>query len=161
MKFLLKHIMLALLPWTLGGCVIIADGDPCSIKSECSKCKPKAFVVQHEPVVAEIDAACSLISETNKFQLFASIASRPNLSDSGQVHLVRKTNDCFISDSNKLDILLTLSHNPALSPAGKTEILAKLDMFISESNKRAILDEFNQQALKAATSTPPPAKNTP
>jgi hypothetical protein len=148
---------LALLCLAVNGCLIIADCEPCKSKPDC---RPPAFVVRHEPLTAEIDAACSLISETGKFQLFAAIASRPNLSDSAQVYLVRKTADCFVSESNKLDILLALMSNSAFSPAGKNEILAKLNMFISESNKQTILDEFNKLALKAAQ-TPPPAATPP
>ena len=137
----------------VSGCIVAFGGDPCKPKPPCSHCPPPALV--REPIMAEIDAACSLISETSKFQLFTAFASRPHLSDSAQVYLVRKTADCFISESNKLDILLTLTNNPAFSPAGKAEILAKLNMFISESNKQAILDEFNRLAIKAAQ-TPPP-----
>jgi hypothetical protein len=141
---------------TCGGCLIISDcGNPCKTKPECPNCKPPAFVVQREPMMAEVDAACSLISETDKFQLFAAFVSRPVLSDSAQVYLVRKTAECFISENSKLDILLALISNPAFSPAAKNEILAKLNMFISENSKRAILEEFNKLALKA-TQTPLP-----
>lgn len=154
---------LAVLCLAVNGCIIIADCDSCKSKPDC---RPPAFVVRHEPLTAEIDAACSLISETSKFQLFAAFATRPNLSEGAQVYLVRKTADCFISESNKLDILLALINNPAFSPAGKNEILAKLNMFISESNKQTILDEFNKLALKAAQNPPPvvapaPAPVTP
>ena len=153
MKSFVGLSCVAMLCLAVNGCIIIADCDSCKTKANC---KPPAFVVQREAMMAEIDAACSLISETDKFQLFAAFVSRPHLSDSAQVYLVRKTADCFISESNKLDILLALISNLAFSPAGKNEILSKLNMFISESHKRTILDEFNKQAMKAPEANPSP-----
>lgn len=161
MKTISALSCLALFCLAVNGCIIIADCDSCKPKPGCT---PQPFVVRHEPLTAEIDAACSLMSESDKFQLFAAFASRPNLSDSAQVYLVRKTAGCFMSESNRLDILLALINNPVFSPAGKNEILANLNMFMSESNKRTILDEFNRLAVKAAQTPPPatsPAPTTP
>jgi hypothetical protein len=163
MKTLFGLPILASLALVVSGCIVALGGDPCKPKPPCSHCPPPA--VEREPIMAEIDAACSLIAESDKFQLFTAFASRPHLSDGAQIYLVRMTSKCFISESNKLDILLTLTNNPAFSPAGKAEILTNLKMFISESSKRTILDEFNRLALKAAQ-TPPvvapaPAPTTP
>jgi hypothetical protein len=138
----------------VSGCIVAFGDGSCKPKPPCSHCPPPA--VEREPIMAEIDAACSLISENDKFQLFTAFASRPHLSDGAQIYLVRMTSKCFISETSKLDTLLTLTNNPAFGPAGKKEILANLNMFISENSKRAILDEFNRLAVKAAQ-TPPPA----
>jgi hypothetical protein len=141
------------LAFVISGCIVAFGGDPCKPKPPCSHCPPPA--VEREPIMAEIDAACSLIADSDKFQLFTGFASRPHLSDGAQIYLVRMTSKCFISETSKLDTLLTLTNNPVFSPAGKAEILANLNMFISEPAKRTILDEFNRLAVKAAQ-TPPP-----
>ncbi|NLH17666.1 MAG: hypothetical protein GX455_13905 [Phycisphaerae bacterium] len=150
----MKTLMaLSILSITFCGCIVVTKCDPCKSRP-CTYCPP---VVINEPIIAEINAACSLISESDKFQLFAGLASRPGLSDNAQIYLVRKTSDCFISETNKFDIIQTLIHNPVFSPAAKAEILNKLNMFISESSKHAILDEFNRMALNP----PPPAQISP
>jgi hypothetical protein len=159
MKTWIGLSILAVLALVVSGCIVAFGGDPCKPRPACSHCPQP--VVEREPIMAEIDAACSLISESDKFQLFTASASRPHLSDGAQIYLVRKTSKCFISESNKLDILLTLTNNPAFSPAGKAEILANLNMFISESVKRTILDEFNRLALKAAQTPPPVVEHAP
>ena len=151
--------ILAGLALVISGCIVALGGDPCKPKPPCSHCPQPA--VEREPIMAEIDAACSLISENDKFQLFTAFASRPHLSDGTQVYLVRMASKCFIGESNKLDTLLTLTNNPAFSPAGKKEILANLNMFMSESAKRTILDEFNRLAVKDAQTPPPVVEHTP
>ncbi len=153
MKTCIGLSILVGLALVVSGCIVALGDGPCKPKPPCSHC-PRP-VVEREPIMAEIDATCSLISEGDKFQLFTAFASRPHLSDGAQIYLVGMTSKCFISETNKLDILLTLTNNPAFSPAGKAEILANLNMFISESAKRTILDEFNRLAVKAAQ-TPPP-----
>lgn len=153
MKTCIGLSMMSGLVLVVSGCIIAFGDNSCKPKPVCSHCPPA--VIERESIMSEIDAACSLISESDKFQLFTAFASRPQLSDGAQIYLVRMTSKCFISESNKLDLLLALTNNPAFSPAGKTEILANLNMFISDSSKRTILDEFNRLAVKAAQ-TPPP-----
>ena len=106
----------------ISGCIVAIGDDSCKPKPPCSHCSQPA--VEREPLMAEIDAACSLIAESDKFQLFTAFASRPHLSDGAQIYLIRMTSKCFIGESNKLDTLLTLTNNPAFSERGMASFIS-------------------------------------
>ena len=131
MRKLARMILTAALGLLSGGCVVISSRtvEPVVIHPN----SPEAALS------AEIDAAGKLGFDHSRTAALNSIAARPGLSDSGQVHLVNTVFRRLEFENNQMAVLQTLIKNESFSSAGKQGVLANLPRLRFDNNKASLL----------------------
>ena len=108
-------------------------------------------IVDDTAVIAEIDAAGRLFSDSDKTDVYKDIAQRPYLSGKAQSHLVKSAVRNIFSETSKRDVVLTVVQNPCFDDAGKKAVLASLNSFFSDSHKKEILKAINSREIAPAS----------
>lgn len=93
----------------------------------------------------EIDAAADLSFDSGREKAFIGIASRPELSATAQVYLVKKAMGSLSFDDAKRDVLLALVNNPYFLAEGKQAVLDHLDALVFDSGKQQVLEAINRR----------------
>jgi hypothetical protein len=101
--------------------------------------------------IEEINAVSKINFESNKTNAYARIASRTDLSEAAQVHLVKAAFDNLSFDDSRSTVLLSLIENPFFCPAAEKAILKRLDGLSFEKTRDNILMAVN--AVKALHSS--------
>jgi hypothetical protein len=127
-----------------GGC-IIAIGNNGHSRDRDSDC---GAVVDDGTVIAEIDAAGMLFSDSDKADVYKDIARRPYLSGKAQSHLVKSAVRNIFSDASKEEVLLAVVDNPCFADAGKKAVLSNMNSLFSDSRKKRILKAINSREME-------------
>ncbi len=128
-----------ILTLSLSGCIV-------SIGSGGRKHDPDCVHVHNtDSVIAEIDAAGRLFSDSDKADIYMAIAQRQGLSSKAQSYLVKEAFGHLFSDSSKEKVILALVENPCFDDVGKKAVLANLRRFFSDSSKKRILLAINRR----------------
>ncbi len=140
---LMATIALAAIAIGTGGCVIaIGNSTP---RTECGTDCARA---DDSTVIAEIDAASRLFSDSDKTDVYMAIARRPHLSGKAQNHLVRSAMRNIFSDTSKESVLLAVIENPCFNDAGKKAVLSNLNSLFSDSRKKRVLKAINDREMQ-------------
>lgn len=130
---------LLILTLSLSGCII-------SIGSGGRKHDPDyVHVHDTDSVIAEIDAAGKLFSDSDKADVYTAIAQRRGLSSKAQSYLVKEAFRHLFSESSKEKVILALIENPCFDDVGKKAVLANLRRFFSDSSKKRVLEAINRR----------------
>ncbi len=130
---------LLILTLSLSGCIV-------GIGSGGRKHDPDYVHVHHtDSVIAEIDAAGRLFSDSDKADIYTAIAQRQGLSSKAQSYLVKEAFGHLFSDSSKEKVILALVENPCFDDVGKKAVLANLRRFFSDSSKKRVLQAINRR----------------
>ena len=128
-----------MLTLTLSGCIV-------SIGSGGRKHDRDNVHVHHtDSVIAEIDAAGRLFSDSDKADIYTAIAQRQALSSKAQSYLVKEVFRHLFSESSKEKVVLALIENPCFDDVGKKAVLTNLRRFFSDSHKKSILQAINRR----------------
>ncbi len=96
-------------------------------------------------VIAEIDAAGRLFSDSDKADIYTAIAQRRGLSSKAQSYLVKEAFRHLFSESSKEKVIIALIENPCFDDVGKKAVLANLRRFFSDSSKKRVLQAINRR----------------
>ncbi len=130
---------LLILTLSLSGCIV-------AIGNSGRKHDPDYIHVHDtDSVIAEIDAAGRLFSDSDKADIYTAIAQRQGLSSKAQSYLVKETFRRIFSESSKEKVIIVLIENPCFDDVGKKAVLANLRRFFSDSNKKRILQAINRR----------------
>ncbi|MCD6394209.1 MAG: hypothetical protein J7M40_11960 [Planctomycetes bacterium] len=128
-----------ILTLSLSGCII-------SIGSGGRKHDPDYVHVHHtDTIIAEIDVAGRLFSDSDKADVYAAIAQRQGLSSKAQSYLVKEVFHHIFSESSKEKVIIALIENPCFDDVGKKTVLANLHRFFSDSSKKRVLQAMNRR----------------
>ncbi len=128
-----------ILTLSLSGCIV-------SIGSGGRKHDPDCVHVHNtDSVIAEIDAAGRLFSDSDKADIYTAIAQRRGLSSKAQSYLVKEAFRHLFSESSKEKVILALIENPCFDDVGKKAVLASLRRFFSDSSKKRVLQAINRR----------------
>ncbi len=98
-----------------------------------------------DSVIAEIDAAGRLFSDSDKADIYTAIAQRQMLSSKAQSYLVKEAFRRLFSESSKEKVILALIENPCFDDVGKKAVLTNLRRFFSDSSKKRVLQAINRR----------------
>lgn len=127
----------------LAGCVVSLN-EPCRCPQPDRPCRKCAPTVDDDAAIAEIDAARTLIMESNRRDLYVTLARSNRLGSRGQVYLVNETFARLITESGKKTVLRALIHNPCFTCAARKAILANLSKIITESSRKQLLLDIHK-----------------
>ncbi len=130
---------LLILTLSLSGCVIAIGNRGHKHDPDC------VHVHDTDSVIAEIDAAGRLFSDSDKADIYTAIAQRQMLSSKAQSYLVKEAFRHLFSESSKEKVILALIENPCFDDVGKKTVLANLRRFFSDSHKKRILQAINRR----------------
>jgi len=141
MKKLLACFAVAILG-VLTGCVIVSEPEEPPVVLRPGSAEASTF--------AEIDAAGRLSFDSSRTSALKSIASRTNLSEMAQVHLVDTVFRRIGFESSRMSVLQTLIENEAFAHAAKQRLLANLSKLDFDSDRAAVLRMLDKRGeLKA------------
>ena len=130
---------LLILTLSLSGCIIAIGNSGRKHDPDC------VHVHDTDSVIAEIDTAGKLFSDSDKTDIYTAIAQRQGLSSKAQSYLVKETFGHLFSESSKEKVIITLIENPCFDDVGKKAVLANLRRFFSDSSKKRILMAINRR----------------
>jgi hypothetical protein len=104
----------------------------CAVKSDTVK-------AHQDPTIEEIKAIRNISFEANKTLAYTRIASRTDLNQTAQVHLVEAIFDNLSFDKSRSEVLLTLINNPSFCDAAETAILKRINNLSFENTRENIL----------------------
>ena len=100
--------------------------------------------------LAEIQAAGKLTFDDSRTTAFKSIASRTNLSERAQLHLIDTVFRRLTFENSRITVLQALIENEASTYAAKQRLLGNISKFAFDSNRSAILRMLDKRGeLKA------------
>ena len=141
MKKLLSCFTVAILG-ILTGCVIVPEPEEPPAALHPGSAEASTF--------AEIDAAGKLGFDSSRTAALKTIASRSNLSEMAQVHLVDTVFRRVGFESSRMIVLQTLIENEAFTNSAKQRLLANLSRLAFESDRVAVLRMLDKRGeLKA------------
>ena len=130
---------LLILTLSLSGCVVAIGNSGRKHDPDC------VHVHDTDSVIAEIDAAGRLFSDSDKADIYTAIAQRQGLSSKAQSYLVKESFRHLFSEPSKEKVILALVENPCFDDVGKKAVLASLRQFFSDSSKKKILLAINRR----------------
>ena len=141
MKRMIFLLGLILVIWLAAGCVVVGSRKGCPEHHEGET----VIYPSHSETIAEIDAAGELFSESNKRDMYKTLAVRQGMTGEEQAYLVAAVFGKLFSESSKKEVLLTLIKNPEFTCSAKGAILANINNLFSESNKKSVLVAINNR----------------
>lgn len=130
---------LLILTLSLSGCVVAIGNSGHKHDPDC------VHVHDTDSVIAEIDAAGKLFSDSDKADIYTAIAQRQGLSSKAQSYLVKEAFRHLFSESSKEKVVLALIENPCFDDVGKKAVLTNLRHLFSDGSKKSILLAINRR----------------
>lgn len=130
---------LLILTLSLSGCVIAIGNRGHKHDPDC------VHVHDTDSVIAEIDAAGRLFSDSDKADIYTAIAQRRGLGSKAQSYLVKEAFRHLFSESSKEKVVIALIENPCFDDVGKKAVLANLRRLFSDSSKKRVLEAINRR----------------
>ncbi len=131
--------VILVLAFSLSGCNVTIGSGGRKHDPDC------VHVHDTDSVIAEIDAAGRLFSDSDKADIYTAIAQRQGLSSKAQSYLVKEAFRHLFSESSKEKVILALIENPCFDDVGKKAVLANLRRFFSDSSKKRVLQAINRR----------------
>ena len=94
---------------------------------------------------AEIDAAGNLSFDDSRTTALKAIASRANLSERAQVHLIDSVFRRLSFEHSRITVLQALIENEAFTYAAKQKLLGNLSKLAFDSNRSAVLHMLDKR----------------